>query len=493
MKVLRSLGAILVMTVMTVGFASAQTWTRTTNNPPASVGAVLLLTDGRVLAHAEQSNSSHWYTLTPDINGSYVNGTWAATANMPAGYAPLYFASAVLKDGKVIVEGGEYNNLGDAWTTLGALYDPVANAWTSVTPPSGWTSIGDSPSIVLDNGTYLLTNCCNTPPKAATSANDGGSWTSSGSGKFDVYDEEGEVKLPGGGKVLTVDAYVFKGEGSGTGSEIYDPNSGAWTGAGSTIVQLWDSCGSYEEGPGVLMPNGTVFWNGATGCGGPGHTAYYTLSSSSWTAGPNYPTVGGATNLDTADAPAVLEPSGKVIVMTSPGIFNNGSIFFEWDGSSLTQVPGPPAAPSDSSYVGHLMNLPNGQIMFTDFSNDVEIYSPTGSPDPSWAPTVIVTHTIFTHGQTYTLFGNKFNGVSEANEYGDDYQAASNYPIVRITNTATNHVFYCRTHDHSTMAVGFVGPTYTHVDIPAGIETGGAMLEVVANGIASAPARIGIN
>jgi hypothetical protein len=38
-----------------------------------------------------------------------------------------------------------------------------------------------------------------------------------------------------------------------------------------------------------------------------------------------------------------------------------------------------------------------------------------------------------------------------------------------------------------------VGPTYTHVDIPAGMESGGAMLEVVANGIASVPARLGIN
>jgi hypothetical protein len=32
--------------------------------------------------------------------------------------------------------------------------------------------------------------------------------------------------------------------------------------------------------------------------------------------------------------------------------------------------------------------------------------------------------------------------------YGDDSQAAANYPLVRITNDRTGHVFYSRTHDH---------------------------------------------
>ncbi len=84
---------------------------------------------------------------------------------MPSGYAPLYFGSAVLPDGRYIAEGGEYNNGSPAWTTKGAIYDPVANTWTSVTPPSGWTSIGDSPSVILTNGTYMQSNCCDTPAK----------------------------------------------------------------------------------------------------------------------------------------------------------------------------------------------------------------------------------------------------------------------------------------------------------------------------------------
>ncbi len=62
-------------------------------------------------------------------------------------------------------------------------------------------------------------------------------------------------------------------------------------------------------------------------------------------------------------------------------------------------------------------------------------------------------------------------------------QSATNYPLVRITNNATGHVFYCRTHDHSSMAVASPFPVSTYFDIPSTIETGAGKLEVVTNGI----------
>ena len=50
------------------------------------------------------------------------------------------------------VEGGEYNDGATVWTNLGAVYDPVADTWTAVTPPANWTQIGDAQSVVLANG-----------------------------------------------------------------------------------------------------------------------------------------------------------------------------------------------------------------------------------------------------------------------------------------------------------------------------------------------------
>jgi hypothetical protein len=78
--------------------------------------------------------------------------------------------------------------------------------------------------------------------------------------------------------------------------------------------------------------------------------------------------------------------------------------------------------------------------------------------------------------------------------YNDDFQSATNYPLVRIMNVATKHVFYCRTHDHSTMAVATGNePVSTHFDVPANMETGPGQLYVIANGIPSAPVAVTVN
>jgi len=49
---------------------------------------------------------------------------------------------------------------------------------------------------------------------------------------------------------------------------------------------------------------------------------------------------------------------------------------------------------------------------------------------------------------------------------------ATNYPLVRITNLRTHHVFYSRTHDHSSMAVASDDEVSTHFDVPSPQEFG---------------------
>ena len=110
MKLLRMFPFATLVLRFATTMANAQTWTRTTNNPPANLGTPLLLTDGTVIAHEESDQdgnvaTNHWYKLTPDINGSYINGTWAQIGSMPSNYGPLFFGSAVLPDGRVIAGG----------------------------------------------------------------------------------------------------------------------------------------------------------------------------------------------------------------------------------------------------------------------------------------------------------------------------------------------------------------------------------------------------
>jgi hypothetical protein len=99
-----------------------------------------------------------------------------------------------------------------------------------------------------------------------------------------------------------------------------------------------------------------------------------------------------------------------------------------------------------------------------------------------------------TRGSTYAISGTQFNGLSQAAAYGDEEETATNYPLVRITNQATGHVFYARTHDHSTMAVATGSALVsTNFDVPASMETGASSLEVVANGITSASVSVTVN
>ena len=103
----------------------------TGNNPCFPAGVTMLLSDGTVIVHEEQDGGEqNWYKLTPDAFGSYVNGTWSQVASIPPSlsYAPLYFGSQVIADGRLTVIGGEYNFDQPVWTTQGAIYDPVANA-----------------------------------------------------------------------------------------------------------------------------------------------------------------------------------------------------------------------------------------------------------------------------------------------------------------------------------------------------------------------------
>src|SRR5579884_223802 len=135
-------------------------WTPLKHPPPFTTpGTMLLESDGTVLVHDEPDNNTTggttaWYKLTPDSAGSYIDGTWSKIASMPAGYTPLYFASAILPDGRMIVEGGEYIGEKAVWTDKGAIYNPVSNTWAPVAPPPGWKNIGDAASEVLPDGTF---------------------------------------------------------------------------------------------------------------------------------------------------------------------------------------------------------------------------------------------------------------------------------------------------------------------------------------------------
>jgi hypothetical protein len=378
-------------------------------------GVALLLTDGTVMV--QDIATTNWWKLTPDAAGSYVNGTWSQLASLPGGYQPLYFASAVLPEGRVIVQGGEYQAFEPAWQTAGAIYDPTKDQWTSVAPPAGWTTIGDAQSVVLADGQFYLANCC------------------------------------------TTDAALL------------DPTTLTWTAFGS------DGQGRHQRRRG--------------------------LDTAPQRRGPDR----GHERLHRSARLGALQSADRVVVQrrehgraarrqqrAGNRLVGDGTAgpAAGWDGArgtSFTPVATPPDGVNDSSYNTSFLPLPNGQILFTDFTNDIEIYTPEGQPQSEWAPQIDQGCGLETlvPGKTYRISGMQPNGLSQAMGYGDDEQAATNYPLVRISNRATGHVSYARTHDHSSMGVTPGAWSYTFFDVPATEELGNGELVVVANGIASSP------
>jgi hypothetical protein len=478
MKVFRTLAIALLTLLASSVIASSQEpanahWQKLTHQPTFNTDTALLLTDGTVMTH--QYNSNNWWRLTPDITGSYVNGTWSALASMSSGYKPLYFASAVLADGRVLVEGGEYNNLIGDETNLGAIYDPVANAWTSVNPPSGWSTIGDSPAVVLPDGTFMMGQGGQPSTKQVTFNATTLTWTAAGTGKADGFSEEGFALVPDG-SVLTVDCE------HGTNSELYNPTTSSWSSAGSTIVALPNSGGLGivpEMGPLMQRPDGTVVAFGATV-----HTSVYNTATGTWTQGPDFPN-----SDDMADGPASLLPDGNVLVYTSPGVFSGTGSFYEFNGTTFTAAPATAKSATKQSWQARQLLLPSGQILWDiadGATKDVELYSSPGTISAAWRPTISSVPSSLTRGSSYVISGTQFNGLSAANAYGDDAQMATSYPLVRILNLTTKHIFYARTHNHSTMGIATGSTTVsTTFDVPAAAETGASAIFVVANGIPS--------
>ncbi len=476
-------------------------WQPVTRDGPAdALSNPLLLTDGTVIVH--QACSEDWYRLTPDSNGSYINGTWSKIASMPAGYAPLYFASQVLNDGRVVVNGGEYNQdcSGGAqgvWTNRGAVYDPATNSWTPVRAPSGWANIGDAQSVVLPNGKYMLANALT---KQQALLNPGTmTWAPTGTGKFDVNDEEGWTVLQDG-TVLTADGYVFTGT-CGRNTERYDPTTGAWTSAGDSPVRLSDCGGSqpsYEVGPQVLRADGSVVSFSGVANGAVAGTAIFRPASRTWSAGPNLPRIGGR-NYDLADAPAAWLKNGKILFAASPGLFQTPTHFFEFttaDGvSSIARAPDTPSSPSLPSFVINLLVLPTGQVLQTDTTSTVWIYSYGGTASASLKPVITSVPKALARGHSYKLSGKQLAGITSGGTYGDDVQADTNFPLVRIVNSKTHHVFYAKTSGFSSRGLKPKAASSASFLVPAAgrIETGPSTLSVVANGVQSKAVAVTIN
>jgi hypothetical protein len=139
-----------------------------------------------------------------------------------------------------------------------------------------------------------------------------------------------------------------------------------------------------------------------------------------------------------------------------------------------------------------MLNLPNGQVLFNDGSNQMLVYTAGGTPNPAWAPQISSVASSLNPGQTASLSGTQLAGLDQGSAYGDDVQDNTNFPLVQITNSASGVVTYARTSQWSSVSVAPGTSSSTKFTVPASTPAGASTLEVIANGIASQPVPVTI-
>jgi len=443
--------------------------------PDTNGGGMLLLSDGSVLVKSSSGGGdgigSIYNKLTPDIHGSYANGTWSTIA--PMYNTRLYYSSDVLRDGRVYVAGGEY---GTGYHSA-EIYDPVADSWSLIT--SVVDTFEDANSILLPDGTVLQATL---------------EYKSAFQGDV-IYDPVANVYNPvpsclgqhaEAPWMSLPDNSVLFCDFETQSSERYIPSLGHWI----TDANVPDSLWAYSEtGCSLLLPDGRAFF-----LGGP-HNAYYTPSGNTtagtWSSAADMPNGNGQ-----ADAPGAMMIDGQILCIGAPKPSSDTSIFnwptsfyvFDYKSNSFTQIAAPAGSDTiEPNYIFNMLDLPDGSIMLSEMGySQYYIYTPSGAPLSQGKPKIDNLTKI--DCSTYKLTGKLFNGISQGVSYGDDWQMFTNYPIVRLSSVTGDSIYYCRSYNwnHNDVMDSVNEDTVTFTP-PATLPAGTYSLVVVTNGIASSP------
>ncbi|MBV8728249.1 MAG: hypothetical protein JO336_00425 [Acidobacteriia bacterium] len=364
-----------------------------------------------------------------------------------------------------------------AGTGYAERYDPVANKWSSVSPGDG-TALG-------------------TLPLLSSSA---------------LGHEFGPILRLQDGRAFLI--------GGNQNTALYTPSTNTWA-AGPQIIGKLNGINSNfgaDDAPGALLPNGHVLFtadagpasvssSGNTTAGseiitGIPSTATFQVGWSVTQADGNNDVIPPNTTITSVDSPSQIHISKAALAtvvaegLVFGGTFSLPTQVFDFNpagGGSISPVS--PAIPDASlaqraAFVDRMVVLPTGQVLFSDSSEQLYIYTGDGPPNPALRP--VINNIAYNGGGTFTLTGKQLNGQSAGADYGDDVQVDSNYPVLRLVNSSGN-VFYCRTTNWSSVGVGTsaVGQT-VNFTLNKNITAGNYEAIVSGSGLSSFPVSINI-
>jgi hypothetical protein len=402
------------------------------------------------------------------------------------------------------------------------IYDAASNAWspsgTKVYPDSsdeeGWARTSDGTIITYDlfhsihtNGSYAEKYDPKTGMWTGISPSDG---TAHGtipqlSGRA-VGEELGPLVRLQDGRLFAIGATQH--------TALYNPSTNTWAAGPDTIGTLNGIPVPFgaDDAPGAILPNGHVIYAADAGVSGFTSSGNITSGSAVITGipstailqvfwGVNGAGIPGGAYIVSVDSPTQVTINTPATATTSGdtiswgGTFSNPTELFDFDPrtntiSQVTSALPDGNLPFQGCYPSRMLILPTGQLLFSDDTSQLWVYTSSGKPNPSLRP--VITDVRYRGDGKFRLTGFQLDGQSAGGAYGDDDQMDSNYPIIRMVNSSGN-VFYARTSDWSKIAVGNGGGRET-VDftLNPGITRGDYALIVSGAGISSVPTFIHI-
>ena len=383
-----TLAALMTVTILVSGpVALAQvttpSWSNTGNLNTARWGhTATLLPNGKVLVAGGINWSDVTVTNTAELYDP-ATGKWSLTGSLNV---PRYlFTATLLSNGNVLVAGGSVTGVTD--TNTAELYDPTTGAWSltgNLNSIRFWHS-----ATLLRNGNVLIVGGSDESSLLNTAElyePETGAWSVTGSlnaccGRFShtaTLLQNGKVLVAGG-----TDDEDFGPSLNLTSTELYDPNTGAWSITGSL------NTGRMRH-TATILPNGNVLAAGGMDFPCSGGFCYSTVNDTAELYNPVTGTWRYTGRLSRrSDHTATLLPNGKILVA------GGGDIAFDnnFQGTSLNSAElydpttgtwGPTANLNTARFFHTATLLSNGKVLVVGVSygplRSTELYNAGANP-----------------------------------------------------------------------------------------------------------------
>jgi hypothetical protein len=426
----------------------------------------ILIPGGKILAGNLSNNNAFIYTVATD--------SWSRAASKIYSDQSDEESWVKLAGGKILTY--DIFQSVNAQSGYAELYDPAANLWTGISPADG-TAGGTLP---------LLSS-------------------------FDLGAELGPGLRLQDGRVLVI--------GANQHTALYAPATNTWSAGPDLIGTLNGRPAPFgaDDAPAAILPNGHVLIAADAGPSSVKSKGNTTAGSTIITDIPSTALLqpGWSVQQTTLTNPLIIPFNTVITSVDSPtqihisnpatataiglgitfgGTFSNPTQLFDFNPQSGTISPATPVLPDpfldEPAFVTRMLVLPTGQVLFSDSSTQLWIYTPDGPPNPKLRP--VVNQVSYKGHGVFTVTGKQLNGQSAGSSYGDDVQTDENYPIVRLVN-AFGKVSYARTTNWSTVDVGGGNMVETvNFTLNPALVAGNYSLIVSGAGISSFPMSVSV-